>query len=138
VYPAVLLSALVLPPPEPDVSLADLRRFPSKKVALATYGAGEAERRRLLTRVRSAPEAEQDEARRLLYETEKSMMPWEALYGAWDGGRSAWARDSVGGRPMPPARVLKNRLESLRRLRELLGCDAYRKGEVPPPLPWLQ
>jgi hypothetical protein len=41
VHPAVLLFALVLPPAEPEVSLADLQRFPPQDVAQDRYRFGE-------------------------------------------------------------------------------------------------
>jgi hypothetical protein len=135
-------------PAEPEVSLADLKRFPPPKVAMLGLSEGKALRWLVFAELRDVgirmgdleaaakrigkPPHDLPEYRALipihktlrheLQERDRYADAWQMLaraLGLIDQGNDVKARPAV-------------RLRSLRTLRELLGPDAYRKGQMLP------
>jgi hypothetical protein len=128
----LLLCAIVFP--EPDVSLKDLERFPplpEVKKILPSVRAQQELIEKLLRSTRNQSLGKEDRQRLENYAEwqSKNLDSWCALAMA-----QGYCDCMIKGKILP----LRLRIDYLRYLRKLLGPEAYRKGNMPPPPTWLQ
>lgn len=116
----VLLLWLGMTAHEPDVSLDDLRAFPSPAVARHITTTTQALHRKLECQPPLCLSVEACAAQRAI-----TRDAWKRWY-VWDDLRLAHDTELT----------VEHRLTVLRRLREWLGTDAYYHGAMPPPTPF--